>query len=270
MIHLKTISFSTPEDELAAHFPFSVASIRSLFGTRIALNADVTFLVGENGSGKSTFLEAIAAAVGSVAVGSHNIEQDPSLAAIGLLANHMKLSWSKKTKRGFFMRSEDFFGYARRMRQSLKELRQDLFMLNADPTISPDRKHYGGMAFAGQIADLQKRYGEGLDYNSHGEAFFKLFQSRLVPNGLYLMDEPEAPLSPLRQIGLLSLLKTMIEEKQAQFIIATHSPILMAFPGAEIYSFDQGTMRKTAYDELEHVTITRDFLANPARFLRHL
>jgi predicted ATPase len=116
---------------------------------------------------------------------------------------------------------------------------------------------------------MRKRYGEGLDTRSHGQQFLDFFQNRFVPGGLYLLDEPEAPLSPMRQLGLLALLKKMIEN-ESQFIIATHSPILMAFPGATILSFDQIPVRPVTYEDLEHVTITRDFLNNPDSFLRHL
>jgi predicted ATPase len=125
------------------------------------------------------------------------------------------------------------------------------------------------MPFAGQLHDMQKRYGDGLEKRSHGQQFLDFFQNRFVPGGLYLLDEPEAPLSPMRQLGLLALLKEMIT-KDAQFIIATHSPILMAFPGAAILSFDQVPIRPVVFDELDHVTITREFLNNPESFLRHL
>jgi predicted ATPase len=117
---------------------------------------------------------------------------------------------------------------------------------------------------------MERRYGADLDANSHGESYFRLFRSRFVPNGLYLLDEPEAPLSPMRQIGLLAMIKMMVEEHNAQFIIATHSPILMAFPDATIYSFDTAPVRAVAYQDLEHVSVTREFLANPQRYLRHI
>ena len=97
----------------------------------------------------------------------------------------------------------------------------------------------------------------------------KLAENRFVPGGLYLLDEPEAPLSPMRQLGFLSLLKDMVQQ-DSQFIIATHSPILMAFPEASIYSFDTAPLTRLAYDDLEHVNLTRDFLNDPQAFLRHL
>ena len=103
-----------------------------------------------------------------------------------------------------------------------------------------------------------------------GKRFLTLFQQRFVPGGLYLIDEPEAPLSPTRQLSLLSLLKTIIARQKSQFIVATHSPILMAFPGTTILSFDGGQIRDVPYAELEHVTVTRQFLEDPDAFLRHL
>jgi predicted ATPase len=108
-----------------------------------------------------------------------------------------------------------------------------------------------------------------LDARSHGESFLALFQTRFVPGGLYLLDEPEAPLSPLRQLTFLALLKQMVDQ-EAQFIIATHSPIILAFSGATILSFDGEQIEPVEYDKLEHVTLTRAFLNNPASFLKWL
>lgn len=130
-------------------------------------------------------------------------------------------------------------------------------------------KDLAKMPYTRELSDIERRYGNGLDSQSHGESFLVLFQSRFVPGGLYLMDEPEVPLSPLRQLGLLALIKEMTEQ-DAQFIIATHSPILMAFPQAIILSFDESPIRSVEYESLEHVSLTRDFLNNPEAFLRHL
>jgi predicted ATPase len=119
------------------------------------------------------------------------------------------------------------------------------------------------------LAELEKRYGIDLDANSHGQSFLTLFRSRFVPGGLYLLDEPEAPLSPQSQLGFMLMMQDMIAE-DAQVIIATHSPILLAFPGATIYSFDRTPVSDVAYDELEHVVLTREFLRAPERYLRFL
>jgi predicted ATPase len=119
------------------------------------------------------------------------------------------------------------------------------------------------------LGEMEQRYGKDPDARSHGEGFLHLFQSRLVPRGLYLLDEPEAALSPQSQLAFLSMLKASIDEG-SQFVIATHSPILMAVPDAVILSFDTEPVGPVAFEDLEHVSLLRDFLANPEGFLRHL
>lgn len=268
MIHLKAVVVRefTPLD--APQFPFTLDVVKSLREFRFM--SPVTFLVGENGSGKSTILEAIACAVESVTVGSESVRTDPSLSAQRRLAQYFRLAWTKRTHKGFFLRAEDFFGYARSMRKTKEELQQDLETV---------RKEYQGrskyaealasMPYHGQLADMQRRYGGGLDHYSHGESFLTLFQSRFIPGGLYLLDEPEAALSPMRQLTFLAVLKQMVQE-DSQFIIATHSPILLAFPESQILLFENRGIRETKFDQLEHVRLTRDFLNSPESFLKHL
>lgn len=266
MIHLRSISL--PSGKRAAGFPFSVPSISTL--PAIEFDAPVTFFVGENGSGKSTLLESLAIATGLPAVGSTSVREDETLAPQRTLAAALRLSWNKRTHRGFFLRAEDFFGFAK----SLSRLREEMQQRIADlETEYKDRTaHARGLAMgpaAASLAEMESRYGENLDANSHGQAFFQLFRSRFVPGGLYLLDEPETPLSPLSQLAFLSMLKGMVEE-DAQFIIATHSPILLALPGARILDFDAKPVSWAAYEELEHVRLTREFLADPEKFLRRL
>jgi predicted ATPase len=122
---------------------------------------------------------------------------------------------------------------------------------------------------ASSLADMDRRYGADPDARSHGEAFLNLFQSRFVPDSLVLMDEPEAALSPQNQLGLVAMVLEMVGQG-VQFVIATHSPIVLAVPGARIYSFDGGAITETRYHDLEHVRLTRDFLNDPDRFLRRL
>jgi predicted ATPase len=249
-------------------FPYTVATLRHL--ERLDFTTPVTYLVGENGSGKSTFLETLACAVGSITVGSEQVERDRSLAPLRDFAARMQLVWTKRTRRGFFLRAEDFFGYARKMEAMAHELEEDLADVDRDYAgRSPRAQAYARSAYAGQLGALRRDYGQGLDARSHGESFLALFQARFVPNGLYLLDEPEAPLSPLRQLTFLALLNRMVKEG-AQFIIATHSPILLAFPGATIYSFDELPVRAVAYEALAHVQLTRQFLAHPDQFLQRL
>ncbi|MCU0489085.1 MAG: AAA family ATPase [Anaerolineales bacterium] len=267
MLHLTTLAFKDLPGPQAG-FPFNVPVIQAL--DRLEFTSPVTFLVGENGSGKSTLLEAIACAANSIVVGSEDLSRDQTLTAVRRLAFHLRLAWTKRTRKGFFLRAEDFFGYTRRMAELQHELETDL--KTVDKEYQGRSKLASDLArspYLSQLDGLQRRYGSGLDHASHGESFLKLFQARFVPGGLYLLDEPEVPLSPLRQLSLISLLKEMVDQ-QAQFIIATHSPILMAYPGASIWSFDSLPVRQVDWQELEHVTLTRSFLNDPQAYLRHL
>lgn len=249
-------------------FPFNVPIIKSL--ETLEFSTPVTFFIGENGCGKSTLLEGIASAAGSITVGSESVDTDRSLSAVRTLAKSLNLIWSKKTRRGFYMRSEDFFGYARKMSIAREELQRDLESVDKEyEDKSPTARLYARSAYLGELGAMKRDYGEDLDARSHGESYLQLFQARFVPEGLYLLDEPEAPLSPLRQLSFLVLLKNMVDQK-SQFIIATHSPIIMAFPGAAILSLDEGKIKKIDYQDIEHVRITKTFLDNPDSYLRHL
>lgn len=268
--HLRSAELRVAGEAPRARFPYSVPAIRSLLGATLDLSAPVTFFVGENGSGKSTLLEAIAVSARSITVGSAPAASDPTLGAVRAFAKDLRLVWSKRTHRGFYLRAEDFFGYAKAIDAARAEFEAEIATIDRDTSLSDKAKGFAKMPHAGQLAALEQRYGHGLDARSHGEAFLALFQARLVPDGLFLLDEPEAPLSPRRQLALLAMMKDAVETASAQFVVATHSPILMALPGATIYGFDDGRVRRLAYDEIDHVVITRDFLADPHRFLRHL
>jgi predicted ATPase len=265
MIHLRSIDIR-PQAKKLEGFPFSLPVVRKF--KEIKFKSPVTFLVGENGSGKSTVLEAVAAGVGSVVVGGEDMRGDKTLAHARALAAQLKLTWSKRTHRGFFLRAEDFFNFAKRVNQTSAELEEMAAEFEREGLKGYGLRLAQGVV-RGQRRALVSRYGEDADARSHGESFLNLFQSRFVPGGLYLLDEPEAPLSPQRQLALLAMLKGMTAE-DSQFIIATHSPILMALPGASILSFDRVPVRAIAYDEVEHVSLTRNFLNNPEAFLRHL
>jgi predicted ATPase len=268
MIHLKSITVAEGATKGNEEFPFNVPVLRSL--RTIAFDSAVTFLVGENGAGKSTLLEAIACAVGAITVGSESVTTDKTLDAVRKFSRCFRLTWTKRTHRGFFLRAEDFFGYAKTiasMREdfdaeikTIEEKYKDRSQLARTLAKAPLLKERGA---------LKERYGESLDGYSHGESFLTLFKSRFVPNGLYLLDEPEAPLSPLRQLAFISALKAMVEQ-DSQFIISTHSPMIMAFPGATIMSLEAGSIRNVRYDDLEHVNLTKSFLNNPDAYLKNL
>lgn len=267
LIHLADARLTRPRS--ASGFPFDVPVVRAL--DRLRFEAPVTFFVGENGSGKSTVLEALAIAARAVTAGAEDAATDASLDGVRSLAGALRLSWTAKTHRGFYLRAEDFFGYAKRMARMRAELAADLAAVDAEYA---DRE--GSLAhelartpLLRELTAIEERYGEGLDAQSHGESFLRFFAARLVPRGTYFLDEPEAPLSPARQLSLLALLREMVEA-DCQLVIATHSPILLAMPGAAIWSFDETPVRTVRWEDLEHVKLTRDFLASPDAFLRHL
>ncbi|HXE60435.1 MAG TPA: AAA family ATPase [Gemmatimonadaceae bacterium] len=270
MTHLLTITRRPPPPNRppVEAFPFTVPAIRSL--PVLDMSSPVTFFVGENGSGKSTLLEGIAAAAGLPSVGSDDVHRDTTLEAQRGLARALRLSWAHRTARGFFLRAEDFFGYTKRLARERSELLARLQEIDVE---YQDRSDWAKGLAAGPVkaslGDMERRYGVDLDANSHGQSFLKLFQARFVPAGLYLLDEPEAPLSPQSQLALLAMMLDMVKQ-EAQFIVATHSPILLAYPGARIYSFDANPVSAVPYERLEHVALTREFLASPERFLRHL
>lgn len=268
MIHLRSVALDGSAALKQDAFPFNVPVIQSL--TKLEFTAPVTFLVGENGSGKSVLLETLACAVGSITAGSESVKTDKTLEPARLLARHMRLAWTKRTNRGLFLRAEDFFGYIKRLSQMRAELEQDISRADEENKgRSLFAQNQARMAYTSQLGALNERYGRGLETYSHGEGFLEFFQARFVPNGLYLLDEPEAPLSPKRQLALLAALRNMVQQN-AQFIIATHSPIVMAYPDATIYSFDEHPIRAIAYDELEHVWFTKSFLNHPRQWLRPL
>jgi predicted ATPase len=205
--------------------------------TSLKFSTPLTFLVGENGTGKSSLLEAIAWATGFNAQGGNRDQSFADDAEGRALGRALQLGWRHNVAGGFFLRAETFFNFA-------------TYLESAGSTF----RAYGG---------------KSLHHQSHGEAFLALFQNRFE-DGLYLLDEPEAALSPQRQPAFLRLLHELTAQKVAQFLIATHSPILLTFPGATILSLDGGEIRPVTYPETDHFRVTRDFLNAPERFYRHL
>ena len=248
-------------------FPWTVPVVAGL--RELAFTSPVTFFVGENGSGKSTVLEGIAAGVKAIAVGSADLARDESLAAARRLARGFRFERRGRPRTRLFFRAEDIFGFTRRMLHTMRELTEveEEFRRQFPEGSYGQRLAMG--AVRGERQAIVSRYGEDPDARSHGEVFLGLLASRLVPGGLYLLDEPEAPLSPRGLLQLLALLKDRVEQG-CQFVVSTHSPMLMAFPGASIYVFGDGAVTPTPYAEVEHVQMTKAFLENPQRFLRHL
>lgn len=229
-----------PEDTYFYH----LAPVRHLLsGRRLVFDSPVTFFVGENGTGKSTLLEAIALCCGfNLEGGSRHFRfsTENTHSALGEYLTPVRKAYFKD---GFFLRAESFYNVA----TYLDRLEEE------DP-----------LAMA-----LQSYGGRSLHEQSHGESFLALVQNRFGGNGLYLLDEPEAALSPSRLFTLLTELHSLVRAG-SQFIISTHSPILMAFPNARLYLFQEEGLQAVDYRETEHFILTKQFLNNPEQMLHYL
>jgi predicted ATPase len=221
-------------------YPFSLPAVRNL--DVLKLHPRVTYVIGENGSGKSTLLEAIAVACG------FNPEGGTKNFRFGTRTSHSELheylrvaKGVKRPRDGFFLRAESFFNLA-----------TEIERLDGEP------------AFAPPVIDSYG--GKSLHEQSHGESFMALMMNRFGGQGLYILDEPEAALSPQRQLSALARIHQLVHEN-SQFIIATHSPILMAYPEAHIYACSSDGIKLVDYYETEHYQVMRNFVANPKRML---
>ncbi|HEX4225441.1 MAG TPA: AAA family ATPase [Pseudonocardiaceae bacterium] len=226
-------------------YPFNLPAIAHLIRANgLSFNPGVTFLVGENGSGKSTLIEAIAVAAGFNAEGGSQNFRFATRSTESVLGDYLVLTWGHpKPRTGFFLRAESYYNVA-----------SEIERLNGDPS-GPLMQAYGGVS---------------PHERSHGESFLDLVTHRFGPRGLYLLDEPEAALSVR---GCLAVMSRLAEVAQlgGQIIVATHSPIMLALPGATILAItDDGNVEETTYDDALPVRLTRDFLTAPDRYLRHL
>ncbi|GGA46321.1 AAA family ATPase [Psychrobacillus lasiicapitis] len=237
---LNKISILHREANKDNQYPFTIPTIKNL--TELELTSSVTFLVGENGTGKSTLLEGIADNCEfNTAGGSRNnlFQVDASESALG---EYIRLSWMPKVTNGFFLRAESFYQFA----SHIDELEREL------PGV------------------LDSYGGKSLHEQSHGESFLSLFLNRFNGRAIYLLDEPEAALSPQRQLSFLRIMHDLVEEEDCQFIIATHSPIILGYPNATILSFDHGEIEELEYEMTGHYQITKYFLDHREKFLEEL
>ncbi len=255
-----------PEDE-ADQFPWTLPIVKDLEELRFEKN--ISFFVGENGSGKSTILEAIAAYTEVPLAGSLRLEDDESLAASNRLADYLSLRFAEKTHHGFFVRAEDFIGFSRHIKQQIRELDKEIEEVKESFADGGDFKLALG-PIKGERDNFIKRYSKDLEAMSHGEGFMKFFTSRITGKGLYLIDEPEAALSPTRQLSLLALILEKVKTTGAHFIIATHSPIIMSVPDSEVFYFQDGKISKVDYKETEHYLLTKSILDSPERVMKEL
>ena len=235
---LKSIRLKQNQIFSKENYPFTIPAIKQF--TALDLKSNVTFFVGENGSGKSTLLEAIAYQCEfNTAGGGRNNSYDVH-ASHSDLGEYIQLSWMPKITNGFFLRAESFYDFATYI----------------DHLEAPDKyRAYGGKSLLKQ---------------SHGESFLSLFLHRFRGEAIYLLDEPEAALSPQRQLTFLRIMHELAEKEGCQFIIATHSPILLGYPHATILQFHDQGLEEVAYEQTEHYQITKYFLQHREKMLKEL
>ena len=239
-MHLKRVSIKSDEFPTLKHYPFNLEIMQK--STCFDFTKPVTFFVGKNGSGKSTLLKAICLSCGI------HIWQDIERtryqynAFEDALCRHLKLEWENGPVPGSYFASQIFQDFSRFLDEWAK----------ADPGIL---EYFGGASLMTQ---------------SHGQSLISFFESRYKIKGLYFLDEPETALSPESQIKLLSLLKKAADSGKTQFIIVSHSPILLAYPDATIFSFDHIPLKSITYEETEYYRIYRDFINNRDKYLKNL
>ncbi|WP_224361185.1 AAA family ATPase [Hyalangium versicolor] len=233
---LRSVTFLRENVPDLGKYPFTIPAVKGL--ETLELHPQVTFFVGENGSGKSTLVEAIAVAAGFNAEGGSRNFNFATRRSESDLHKYLRLSRGiRRPKTGYFLRAESFFNVATEIENNLDAL-----------------AGHGGISHHEM---------------SHGEAFLALVKERFWANGLYLLDEPEAALSPQRQLALLRAMHELVKSS-CQFVISTHSPLLLAYPNARIYHLSEQGLKQVEYEETEHYSLTRDFLLNREAYLRRL
>ena len=241
-LYLRSISLAEPltDDSYLKEIP----AIRYLENHELEFKGPITIFIGENGTGKSTLIEGIAVAMGFNPEGgtkNFSFHTEDSHSELYHYLNTVRQSYPRD---GFFLRTESFYNVASYIDQKDREPSLGRLLIDS----------YGGVS---------------LHKQSHGESFLALVKNRFSGNGLYILDEPEAALSPSRMMQLLCMIHELIG-KNSQFIIATHSPILMSYPDAKIYELNEEGIKETSYKETEHYRITKDFIDKPEVMYRHL
>lgn len=261
---IKTLRFKPFDHD---QYPFNIPCIKQI--DSLDLSSPITIFVGDNGSGKSTLLKAIAYYNNSINVSSHNMESS-YYKEIKDLASKMKCTYDVKTRNGFFFSGEEFITYINQLKQMKQDLKEDL------KRIDEEYKHkslfaqgQARMAAAGQLYAMNNAYDGELKEKSHGEGFLEFFKQRMHREGIYLLDEPETPLSAVNQYKLVVMITDLVKAG-SQVILATHSPIIMALNGAKIYNFTEDAVEEIEYEDIESVVFMKHFLNHKNNYIDRL
>ncbi len=242
---ITSVSLNRDKVQYWGLYPFAIPAIKSM--TAIAIHPKVTFIVGENGAGKSTLVEGIAVRLGFNPEGGSRDYKFATRDTHSELHRFLEPVYGDvKPKDGYFLRAESFYN------------------------LSTEIENMDEVSLFYDQAILSKGLGGSFHTRSHGEAFLALAMHRFRGRGIYILDEPESALSPTRLISLLYIIHRLASELQSQFIISTHSPILMAYPESYIYKLDDTGISQVSYEETEHYCVTRDFLQNRDYYLRQI
>lgn len=259
---IKTISINTNKTH---PFPYNISAIK--FAKHLNLANSITIFAGDNGCGKSTLLETIALKLNLPLIGGFAGDKK-SFEAAHLLAPYLHFEWSQETSAGFFFRAEDFSDFIYQNERAQQSAEASIAELRNVVSADTFKQISEGMNY--NLHRMKEKYGENMQAFSHGEAYLTILQSRINSKGIFLLDEPEAALSPLKQLSLISFITDIQKKYKTQFIIATHSPILMGLPGAYLYEIQETGISHVEYEETEHYRITKSFLDNPKQYLRYL
>lgn len=251
----------------SSDYPFNISS---LVQTKdLDLSSKIIIFVGDNGSGKSTLLKSIAYYNDSINVSSEDINS-AYYKEVRELSKHMKLTYEYKTKKGFFFSGEEFITYINNIKKMKQDLKEEIKRVEEEyKNKSIFAKNQARSAYAKELYALENASHGDLKTQSHGEGFLQFFKARMHQQGIYLLDEPETPLSAINQYQLVVLITDLVREG-SQVIIATHSPIIMALKNAVIYEFKENGIKQVNYEDIEHVSFTKHFLNNKDNYIDRL
>lgn len=264
MNHLKSIQFNVSKQ---TEFPYTLPFFKTL---EIVLDSPITIIIGDNGSGKSTFLELISEKLKLYRIEMANAYQNELKNILRNTCRNVKLNYELTIPKGFFFSAEDFTSYIHFLVKEKNEAEKELKRIDLEyKNKSILSQQLARSAQSKTIWEINQLYQRDLLKSSHGEAYLSFFSSRLHKNQIYLLDEPETPLSFQSQLILISMIHEAIKNGN-QFIIATHSPMLMAMEDSSILEFSEDGVKKVKYEEIEFVQLLKDFLNHPKSFFKHL